>query len=96
MAIINFSSIQVILVGTAFAWLFENYEVCGIECGKVNLALPLVSGGNETARSEWPFIAALYDLRSTEYICGGTLISNKHVLTGNDERIVKSLAFKRK
>lgn len=53
-----------------------------IECGTVNLYRELMLGGNEVLRDEWPFIAALYHSKSLKYFCGGTIISNKHVLTG--------------
>ncbi|XP_037040377.1 protein artichoke-like [Bradysia coprophila] len=52
-----------------------------IECGTVNLFRELISGGNEVLRDEWPFIAALHYSGSLKYFCGGTIISNKHVLT---------------
>ncbi|XP_037043063.1 insulin-like growth factor-binding protein complex acid labile subunit [Bradysia coprophila] len=52
-----------------------------IECGTVNLYRELILGGSEVLRDEWPFIAALYYSTSLKYFCGGTIISNKHVLT---------------
>lgn len=54
-----------------------------MECGRVNVTKPLIRGGNVTHRGEWPFIVALYEVSPSKYICGGTLISDRHVLTGN-------------
>lgn len=68
-----------ICVGT-----FKIYEVGGIECGTVNLLREVILAGNEVVKGEWPFLAALYYARYCNYFCGGTIISNKHILTGND------------
>lgn len=62
---------------------FDIYQVDAIECGTVNLFRELILGGKEVLKGEWPFIAALYYARQFKYFCGGTIISNKHVLTGN-------------
>lgn len=59
-------------------------QVDANECGTVHLLRELVLGGNEVLRGEWPFIAALYYTKKHNYFCGGTIISNKHVLTGNE------------
>lgn len=57
-------------------------DVRGIKCGTVNGYIALVVGGNRPDRFAWPFLAAVYF--HSEYLCGGTLISSKHVLTGNE------------
>ncbi|KAJ6642105.1 Chymotrypsin-C, partial [Pseudolycoriella hygida] len=68
------------LVGAALC-LLQTYRVNGWNCGKVKLMREVVRNGNRTVRGEWPFIAALFEVDPVQYICGGTLISNKHVLT---------------
>lgn len=62
--------------------LCQNFKVNGIGCGKITMMIPLVRDGNVTNRDQWPFVAALYKVSSAEYFCGGTLISERHVLTG--------------
>lgn len=49
---------------------------------------PRIFGGGETDRGQWPFIAALYHTNKSEYFCGGTLISSRHILTGKNDEIV--------
>lgn len=55
----------------------------GTECGTVEVIHPFIIPGTPTLRGQWPFIAALYAVHPSKYFCGGTLISSKHVLTGN-------------
>ncbi|KAG4073406.1 hypothetical protein HA402_007662 [Bradysia odoriphaga] len=53
---------------------------CGY-CGLVDILDPRISGGSETHRGEWPFLAALYYVEQLKFFCGGTLITRQHVLT---------------
>lgn len=63
-------------------------EICGISMG----ATPLIVQGVRSARGSYPWHAALFKTTETgfEFICGGSLISDKHVLTGMI-RFVKNL-----
>lgn len=81
MAIVKFCYISSILFVAAVCVL-QHYHVFSLECGRVDVTIPLIRAGNATLRGEWPFIVALYKVRPVAYICGGTLISNRHVLTG--------------
>lgn len=83
MAIEINNNLKLLLFLTAFC-LLRNDQVNGMECGAVNLIRERIHRGNVTLRSEWPFIVAIYETSPSKYICGGTLISNKHVLTGKD------------
>lgn len=71
-------------VCVALVLLFQINIVNGIECGTVNLQRSTILGGSQTLKGEWPFIAALYRNNKSEFFCGGTVISNRHVLTGNN------------
>ncbi|KAJ8712865.1 hypothetical protein PYW08_008169 [Mythimna loreyi] len=54
------------------------------QCGKVVLnAVPLVVNGTPTLEGQWPWQIALYQTQTVDnkYICGGTLVSHKHVIT---------------
>ncbi|KAJ8711198.1 hypothetical protein PYW07_008440 [Mythimna separata] len=54
------------------------------QCGKVVLnAIPLVVNGTPTLEGQWPWQIALYQTQTVDnkYICGGTLVSHKHVIT---------------
>lgn len=79
-------SVCVVLVG-----MFQIYQVSGIECGTLNVIPDLMRGGNETVKGAWPFLVALhyYQIDGSKILkCSGTLISKKHVLTGNNETLV--------
>lgn len=41
-----------------------------------------IIGGTNTERGQYPFLAAIFLLEGSKFICGGSLISNQHVLTG--------------
>lgn len=83
---VNVSNLPfLVLVGVIFR--FGIIEVCGGECGSVDVMDPRISGGSETQRGEWPFIAALYYVEELKFFCGGTLITKQHVLTGLVETV---------
>lgn len=88
MAIVNVSNFCSIIIVITFC-VFQNNRVNGMECGRVNLTRPVVESGNVILRNEWPFIAALYEKRPTEFFCGGTVISSRHVLTGNNNYLYR-------
>lgn len=54
--------------------------MCTTECGIVDYVRPVILGGSETKKGEWPFIAAIQ--KGSKYICGGTIIAVRHILTG--------------
>ncbi|XP_041971769.1 serine protease gd-like isoform X2 [Aricia agestis] len=57
----------------------------GDQCGKVtrNNPNPLVVNGKPTLEGQWPWQIALYQTQTidSKYICGGTLVSHKHIIT---------------
>ncbi|XP_026488066.2 serine protease gd-like [Vanessa tameamea] len=56
---------------------------CGISGDGARDYVPLVYNGLSYDRGEWPWLVALYKRKfsSLSYICAGTLISEKHVVT---------------
>lgn len=64
-----------------FFVIFESFKAQET-CGQFNYGGGTVVGGNEIKRGEWPWLIALFYSDNKKYFCGGTLISNKHVLTG--------------
>lgn len=53
-------------------------------CGKVTKNPPsYLAPGSTTSEGQWPWQAALYQQQTVDfkYICGGTLVSNRHVIT---------------
>lgn len=52
-------------------------------CGMVATPNVLVMGGNEVSRGEFPWLVIIYIRTSTQlsYLCGGSLITSRHVLT---------------
>ncbi|XP_050308708.1 serine protease gd-like [Anthonomus grandis grandis] len=63
----------------------NNVQRTPVECGTISIqrATPLISHGENTVPGQWPWHTALYleNNKDTEYICGGTLVSDKHVIT---------------
>nr|CAD7571815.1 unnamed protein product [Timema californicum] len=55
------------------------------KCGFVDVQpTPLITKGQKTSRGQWPWHTALYQSKGIDlsYICGGSLISSKSVITG--------------
>ena len=65
---------------TYFIKFYNFTQVCN--CGKSNVPQRVnrIVGGSEADENEYPWMARLVDLISNGY-CGGTLISDQHVLT---------------
>lgn len=57
---------------------FEAFETCG----RFSYGGGTIVGGEFIKKGEWPWLVALFESKSRSYFCGGTLISEKHVLTG--------------
>ncbi|CAG0882777.1 unnamed protein product [Darwinula stevensoni] len=52
-----------------------------VVCGKKESQNQLSKGGNQSETGEWPWQAAIYDVKKDDVICGGTLIKEQWVLT---------------
>lgn len=59
-----------------------NVQVVANECGTADFPRGLKVVRNQTMKGVWPFAAVLYEVKESRFFCGGTLITNKHVLTG--------------
>ena len=56
------------------------------ECGRLQTPLNVLSENGESQRGDWPWHTAVFRkdrYSKLSYICGGTLINNVYVLTGN-------------
>lgn len=55
------------------------------ECGKQHLGTGLIFNGDTSVRGQWPWLAPFFEIKesSENFICGSTLISNLHVVTGD-------------
>lgn len=55
-------------------------------CGKFNFGGGTIVGGKTLKRGEFPWLVSIFYGERSIFICGGTLISTQHVLTGNQIR----------
>jgi Trypsin len=58
------------------------------ECGTTLASVSLIIGGETFPRGEWPFAVAVFEIDEnvTKFICGGTIISRNHILTGKKNK----------
>jgi secreted trypsin-like serine protease len=56
----------------------EEEESCGSKIG----ASGLVFGGEKVQSNEWPWLVALIKWPKNALFCGGSLVSSKHVISG--------------
>lgn len=56
----------------------NSQAIANNECGTIKIP----TEGNQTHKGFWPFAVAIYEIKEHKHLCGGTLISRKHVLTG--------------
>lgn len=55
------------------------------KCGRKFVGAGMVFGGEKTTQNSWPWLVALFYLPKNQFFCGGSLISSKHVLSGEKE-----------
>lgn len=58
-------------------------EIFTQECGTISAIESRIINGAQSVKGKWPFLAALYYVEDSKFFCGSTLISRKHVLTGD-------------
>lgn len=54
------------------------------ECGIVKYTSELIYGGQYAKKGAWPWLVAMHDATTEEFFCGSTLVSDKHILTGEN------------
>lgn len=55
------------------------------ECGVVKVAVPFIAGGDYAERGQWPWLAPLFLKEKDKFFCGSTIISKRHLLSGEYE-----------
>ncbi|OAD52709.1 Serine protease gd [Eufriesea mexicana] len=62
-----------------------NKQENNLDCGRpsnLNKVNPLIAGGVKTRPGQWPWVAAIFvSKRNFGFYCGGSLVSNRHVIT---------------
>lgn len=54
------------------------------DCGLADQTSGLIIGGANTSQGKWPWLVALVRKSDEKFFCGATLISSKHILTGDN------------
>lgn len=64
--------------------MFDLSSAINEDCGKKskNIAAGTSFGGESTNKGEWPWLVAINDRFQSIFLCGGSLLSRLHVLTG--------------
>lgn len=62
-------------------------------CGRADRPTGLIIGGTQVNRGKWPWLVALFKANDSKFLCGGTLISNKHIVSGNSVSSVSNQTF---
>lgn len=64
---------------TALSFLFKVQSQ--LSCGISGNPSGLIVNGAQSQRGAWPWIVAIYNQSDNSFLCGGTLIGTKTVLT---------------
>lgn len=51
------------------------------QCGRKGMSSGLIVGGTVSKKNDWPWLAALFNIPTQKFFCGGTIISENHILT---------------
>lgn len=62
------------------------------DCGRSNEVVGLIYNGEKSTSGDWPWIAALFYRPANSFFCSGSLVSEKHLLSG--EYIIIAVQFK--
>ncbi|EFN78256.1 hypothetical protein EAI_01589 [Harpegnathos saltator] len=72
----------------------QSNQINNDNCGRsinINEINPLISKGIKTSPGQWPWLVALFLVKiEFEFQCAGSLITNRHVITGTLQNIIKS------
>lgn len=75
---------QTVTAKCGFTETTSKIDIGNVQCGQVdsNIAQRIVDGFDKILRGQYPFVTTIHDLKTNRLICGGILISSRHVLTG--------------
>lgn len=62
--------------------LTKSSKASNEECGKRKGFIETSFGGQNTRKNEWPWLVALFYRETEVFFCGGSLLSRKHVMSG--------------
>jgi secreted trypsin-like serine protease len=51
-------------------------------CGRKDSVSERIFGGEEVQSNEWPWLVAFVNWTENKFFCGGSLVSSKHVISG--------------
>lgn len=57
----------------------NTFNDCGIPTGVIT---GFVYGGDEVVEGQWPWVVPLFNKNSGHYFCGSSIITNRHLLSG--------------
>jgi hypothetical protein len=52
------------------------------ECGRKSTVTPVLFGGRKSMQNQWPWLGRLFYADTKRFFCSSTLISEKHLLSG--------------
>jgi hypothetical protein len=64
----------------------------GQDCGRVKVSGSLTIGSEHAVRGQWPWLVPLLRNESDKFFCGSTIVSEKHLLTGENGNSKKTAA----
>lgn len=78
---------MIALIGSKFILIFVLAFVVACKsdankCGLSDSSSGLIIGGVDSPRGKWPWLVALFYIEENKFFCGATLISDRHILTG--------------
>jgi hypothetical protein len=66
------------------------------KCGRrTNVGLGNVFGGAHTRANSWPWLVALKHRYTEKFFCGGSLVSERHVISGEVLNMIKRMKTKK-
>jgi secreted trypsin-like serine protease len=71
-----------------FVAFFEALALSKIDsnrCGSRHTVVGTIYGGDRANRNSWPWLVALFDRKNERFFCAGSLISEKHILSGKNK-----------
>lgn len=80
--------LRIFLIGV----LLGAFAAMAPDCGRSNEVVGLIYNGEKSTSGDWPWIVALFYRPANSFFCSGSLVSEKHLLSG--EYIIIAVQFK--
>jgi secreted trypsin-like serine protease len=76
------------LVTLPFYLIFIELSRTSENCGNRRGVALLSIGGKQSEKNQWPWLVAFVHTQANTFFCGGSLLSERHILSGELKKVL--------